>query len=243
MPQAKISSTALLRGTALASLLLTLIFSSVGVEIASAATKSPEQLVQVAMGNAGQRKFVVINMSGTNAEGNYRDVWRANPNSGSLVESVVHPGATGHIYVTVLDRVVYEKIDTTQWAYAGLGAKYKAYENRWFVVPKSSSSYKSYLQQLIVYGALLIPLNDTQFTIQTSTKLHGVKVTGLEGALTGSNPAIPVTLYVSKAKHSVPLEISVERTAKNKENVWTATFAYRASASPIVKPTTSLVFP
>jgi len=25
--------------------------------------------------------------------------------------------------------------------------------------------------------------------------------------------------------------------------VWTATFAYRASASPIVKPTTSLVFP
>ena len=65
-----------------------------------------------------------------------------------------------------------------QWAYSGLGAKYKCYENKWFILRKSSASYKAFLHQVVIYGALLIPLNGTQFTIQDNTKLHGVKVIG-----------------------------------------------------------------
>jgi hypothetical protein len=229
-------------GVVLSSLLVALGFLSVDVLPSSAATQSPSKLFQIAMGNAGQKSFVVINMTGTNAAGHYRDVWHANPHSGYLVESDEHGAATGHVYVTVLDRVVYEKIDTVQWAYAGLGAKYKAYENRWFVVRKSSSSYKTFLEQEVTSGALLIPINGTQFTIQDNTVLHGVKVIGLEGALTGSNPPVPVTLCVSKAKNPLPLQVSVPRTSKNKD-VWTATYSYRTTASPITKPTTSLAFP
>jgi hypothetical protein len=231
-----------LRGLVVASCLAPAFLSVVSAG-ASTAPKTPEQLYVAAMGNAGQKKFAVINMSGTNGEGNFRDVWRVNPNSGTLVESVVHPTGTGHVYVTVLDRVVYEKIDAAQWPYAGLPAKYKSYENKWFVVRKSSSTYKAFLQQDVIYGALLIPINGIQFTIEDSTKLHGVKVTGLEGALTGSNPAIPVTLCLSKTKDPLPLEISVPRTAKNKQNVWTATYSFRTTASPIAKPVTSLSFP
>jgi hypothetical protein len=242
MSQYKVCRAARLRSIALASLLVSLLLSVVNVNASSAATPSPNQLFQIAMSNAAQKKFVVINMTGTDAAGHYRDVWRSNPNSGSLVQSDEHAGATGHVYVIVLDRVVYEKIDTVQWAYAGLGAKYKAYENKWFVIRKSSSSYKSFLEQEVTSGSLLIPINGTVFTIQDSTVLHGVKVIGLEGALTGSNPAVPVTLCVSKAKSPLPLEVSVPRTAKNKE-VWTATYSYRTSASPITKPTTSLAFP
>jgi hypothetical protein len=36
--------------------------------------------------------------------------------------------------------------------------------------------------------------------------------------------------------------VTVRATAKNK-NVWTATYTYRASASPIAKPVTSLTYP
>jgi hypothetical protein len=219
-----------------------MLLSSVGALPSSAATPPPSHLFSLAMGNAGQKKFAVINMTGTNAAGNYRDVWHSNPHSGSLVESVQHAGATGHLYVIVLDRVVYEKIDTVQWAYAGLGAKYKAYEDKWFVIRKTSSSYKTFLEQEVISGSLLIPIDGTQFTIQENTVLHGVKVTGLEGALFGSNPAVPVTLCVSKGKDPLPLEVSVPRTAKNKD-VWTATYAFRKTASVITKPTTSLAYP
>lgn len=194
------------------------------------------------MANAGAKKYVVIVMSGTNPAGSFRNVWRSNPTSGSLTESVVHPGGTGHVYITVVDHVVYEKIDTVQWAYAGIPAKYKSYENKWFILRTSSASYKTFLHQEVIYGALLIPINGTTFTIQDTTTLHGVKVTGLEGALTGSNPPVPVTLLLSKGKDPVPLEVSVPKTAKNKD-VWNATYAYRASASPIVKPSTTLLFP
>ena len=241
MFQSNVVST-VLRTLGVVSLLLTGLLSVV-VSDASAATKSPSGLYQEAIANAGQKNFVVINMSGTNAEGKFRDVWHSNPHSGSLVESVEHPGGTGHVYITVLDRVVYEKIDTAQWKYAGLPAKYKSYENKWFVVRKSSASYKAFLLQEVIYGALLIPINGTVFTIQDNTKLHGVKVIGLEGALTGSNPAIPVTLCVSEGKKPLPLEVSVPRTAKNKTNAWTATYSFRSSASAIAKPTTSLAFP
>jgi hypothetical protein len=235
---------AALRGVILtSSMLVALSISSVAALPALAATKSPAQLFQAAMGNAGQMKFAVINMSGTNAAGNFHDVWHSNPHSGSLVESVQHAGATGHVYIVVLDRVVYEKIDTAQWAYAGLGAKYKSYENKWFVLRKSSSSYTTFIDQEVISGSLLIPINGTQFTIEDNTVLHGVKVIGLEGVLTGSNPAIPVTLAVSKGKVPLPLEVSVSRTAKNKNNVWTATYAFRKTASVITKPATSLAFP
>jgi hypothetical protein len=222
--------------------MVALSLSSVGVLSSSAATAPPSQLFSLAMGNAALKKFVVIDMTGTNSAGNYRDVWHSNPHSGSLVASVKHAGATGHVYIDVLDRVVYEKIDTVQWAYAGLGAKYKVYENKWFVIRNSSSSYKTYLEQEVTSGSLLIPINGTQFTIQENTVLHGVKVIGLEGALTGSNPAVPVTLCVSKGKNPLPLEVSVPRTAKNKD-VWTATYAFRKSATVITKPSTSLSYP
>lgn len=227
----------------LASLVAPLSLSSAGAPHASAATKTPEQGVDIALANAGAKEFVVITMTGTGAAGSYRDVWRSNPNSGTLVESTVHPNGTGHVYVTVLDRVVYEKIDTVQWPYSGLGAKYKSYENKWFILRKSTASYKAFLHQVVIYGALLIPLNGTQFTIQDSTVLHGVKVTGFEGALAGSNPPIPLTLVVSKSKAPLPLEVSVPKTAKNTQNVWTATYSYRTSASPVAKPTTSLFLP
>jgi hypothetical protein len=243
MDKPRIFNAALRGGVLTSTLLVALLFPSVAALPASAATKSPAQLFQAAMGNAGQKKFVVINMTGTNAAGNYHDVWHSNPNSGSEVESVQHAGATGHVYITVLDRVVYEKIDTVQWAYAGLGKKYKSLEDKWFIVRKSSSSYKSFVLQNEIYGALLIPINGTQFTIQENTVLHGVKVFGLEGALTGSNPAIPVTLIVSKGQTPLPIEISVPRTAKNKDDVWTATFAFRTTASSITKPATTLAFP
>jgi hypothetical protein len=241
MSQSTVVRVAPLRALALASLFVTLLVSGLTVGVASAAT-APSRLFQIAMGNAGQKKFVVINMTGTNAAGNYRDVWHSNPNSGSLEQIDAHPGATGHVYITVLDRVVYEKIDTAQWAYAGLGAKYKSYENKWFILRKSSASYKTFLAQEVIWGAILIPINGTQFTVRENTVLHGVKVTGLEGALTGSNPAIPVTLCVSKAKNPLPLEVSVPKTAKNND-VWTATYTFRTTASPIAKPVTSLLFP
>jgi hypothetical protein len=223
------------------ALVVALLASCVSALPASAAT-SPSQVYSAAMGNAGQKKFVVIVMTGTNSAGHYRDVWHSNPNSGSLTESVKHANGTGHVYVTVLDRVVYEKIDAVQWAYAGLGAKYKSYENKWFIIRKSSSSYKTFLEQEVTSGSLVIPINGTEFTIEDSTVLHGVKVIGLEGALTGSSPAVPVTLLVSKGKDPLPLEISVPRTSKNKD-VWTATYAYRTKASVITKPVTSLAFP
>jgi hypothetical protein len=243
MDKPKISNAALRGGVLTSSLLVALLFSSVGVLPAAAATQSPAKLYATAMGDAGLKKFAVISMTGTNGAGNYHDVWHSNPHSGSLVESVQHAGATGHVYVTVLDRVVYEKIDTVQWAYAGFGAKYKSYENKWFVIRKSSSSYKTFLQQEVTSGSLVIPINGTKFTIEDSTVLHGVKVIGLEGSLTGSSPAVPVTLLVSKAKDPLPLEISVSKTAKNKDNVWTATYAFRKTASIITKPNTSLAFP
>jgi hypothetical protein len=242
MVKPRIFNAASRRGVATSSLLIALLVTGVGVVPASAATGSPAQLFQIAMGNAGQKHFVVINMTGTNTTGHYRDVWHSNPHSGSLVESVQHANGTGHVYVVVLDRVVYEKIDTVQWAYAGLGAKYKSFEDKWFVIRKSSASYKTFLHQEVIYGALEIPINGTQFTIRESTKLHGVKVIGLEGALTGSNPAVPVTLAITTAKNPIPLEVSVPRTAKNKD-VWTATYTFRKSASVITKPTTSLAFP
>ncbi len=228
---------------ALASLVVPLSFVGVRAQSASAAAKNPEQAVDTALANAGLKKFAVITMTGTSPAGSFRDVWHSNPNSGTLVESTVHPNGTGHIYVTVLDRVVYEKIDTVQWPYSGLSAKYKAYENKWFILRKSSASYKDFLHQVVIYGALLIPLNGTQFTIQDSTKLHGVKVSGFEGALVGSSPPIPVTLIVSQAKSPLPLEVSVSKTAKNKQNVWSATYSYPSSASPVAKPATSLLLP
>jgi hypothetical protein len=241
MFQSKVVS-AVLRTLGVVSLLFIGLLS-VAVNEASATTHTPSALYQEAIANAGQKKFVVINMSGTNSEGKFRDVWHSNPHSGSLVESVEHPGGTGHVFITVLDRVVYEKIDTGQWSYAGLPAKYKSYENKWFVVRKSSATYKAFLLQEVIYGALLIPINGTVFTIQDNTKLHGENVFGLEGALTGSNPPIPVTLCVSEGKTPLPLEVSVPRTAKNKANTWTATYSFRSSASVIAKPTTSLAFP
>jgi hypothetical protein len=241
MFQSKVMS-AVLRTLGVVWLLLTGLLS-VAISDASAATHTPSALYQEAIANAGQKKFVVINMSGTNSEGKFRDVWHSNPHSGSLVESVVHPGGIGHVYITVLDRVVYEKIDAGQWSYAGLPAKYKSYENKWFVVRKSSASYKAFLQQEVVYGALLIPINGTVFTIEDNTKLHGVNVYGLEGALTDSNPPIPVTFLVSEGKTPLPLEVFVPRTAKNKTDTWTATYTFRSSASAIAKPTTSLAFP
>jgi hypothetical protein len=229
-------------GVVLSSLLVAMLISSVGVPYSSAATLTPEQVFSFAMSNAAHKKFVVITMTGTNAAGTYRDVWRSNPHSGTLVESEQHPGATGHVYVTVLNRVVYEKIDAAQWAFSGLGAKYKSLENRWFVIRKSSSSYKAYLEQEVISGSLLIPVNGTQFTIEDNTVLHGVKVVGLEGALTGSNPVVPVTLVVTKSKNPIPLEVSVPKTSKNKD-VWTATYAFRKTASVITAPTTSLAYP
>ncbi len=231
---------AVVRAMGVAALLVTLASTDAGA--AKAVATTPQEQFQISMGNAAQKKFVVIDMHGTNVSGKYFDVWRSNPNSGSLVETQDHPGSKGHVYINVLDRVVYERIDAAQWKYAGIPAKYKSYEDKWFILRKSSASYSTFLQQVVTSGSLLIPINGTQFTIQISTKLHGVKVIGLEGALTGSNPAVPVTLCISKAKNPLPLEVYVPRTAKNKD-VWTATYAFRTSASPIAKPTTSLIFP
>jgi hypothetical protein len=214
----------------------------VNVSASSAAAPSPYQLFQNAMGNAGQKKFVMITMNGNNGTSSYRDVWRSNPHSGSLVRSVDNPSGTGHESITVLNRVVYEKIDTNEWAYVGLGAKYKNYENRWFIISKKTSTYKDDVQQEETYGALLIPIDGTQFTIKTTAVFHGAKVTELKGALVGSNPAVPVTLIVSIAKNPLPLEVMVPATSKSKD-VWTATYSYRPSASPIAKPTTSLTYP
>ncbi|HEY5092132.1 MAG TPA: hypothetical protein VII60_02620 [Acidimicrobiales bacterium] len=242
MSQSNVSSAALLRGIAMVSLLVTLLLSAVNVSASSAAATSPNQLFQIAMGNAGQKKFVVINMSGNSGTGTYRDVWRSNPHSGSLVRSVDNASGTGHESITVLNRVVYEKIDTNEWAYAGLGAKYKNYENRWFMISDKTSTYKEDLQQEETSGALLIPIDGTQFTIKSTAVFHGAKVTVLKGALVGSNPAVPVTLIVSTAKNPLPLEVTVPATSKNKD-VWTATYSYRTSASPIAQPTTSLTFP
>ena len=138
------------RALSVAALLVTL--AATGAAAAKAPAPSPQKMFQISMGNAAQKKFVVIDMHGTNASGNYSDVWRSNPNSGSLVETQVHPGSTGHVYINVLDRVVYEKIDTAQWKYAGIPAKYKSYEDKWFILRKSSASYSTFLQQEVISG-------------------------------------------------------------------------------------------